>query len=99
MPAARTWPEAAPSLPCPPAPADLGAALGELRHLRAAILELCAAEGVRLERDALLLVHAALDDAVTAIAGAIAHAAIVAGKLERDRLDLTLRLLPVGVFI
>jgi PAS domain S-box-containing protein len=78
---------------------DLPAALGELSHLRAALLELCAAEGIRMEGEAAVLVHAALDGAMTTLAVAHAHRAVASGALERERLDLTLRLLPVGVFI
>jgi PAS domain S-box-containing protein len=79
--------------------ADLSADLGALVHLRTALFELCAAEGVRLEGEAAHVVHAALDDAVAAAAGAMACGAIAAARQERERLDLTLQLLPVGVFI
>jgi len=69
----------------PPTPHDLRAALGEITHLRAALIELCAAEGVRLEGEAALLVHAVLDEAMTCIASAIEHVARAAEQRERER--------------
>ena len=82
-----------------PAAQDLPAMLAQLAHLRAALLEGCAAEGVPLAGEAAVLVHGALDEAMATVAGAVVRRAIAVGKLERERLDLTLRLLPVGVFI
>jgi PAS domain S-box-containing protein len=80
-------------------PDDPAVALRELPLLRPALVELCAAEGVALEGHALFLVHDALGHAANAVAIAITRGAKAAAERERARLDLTLRLLPVGVFI
>ncbi len=88
-----------PPCPDPPTPEELPAALGELALLRTAILEVCAAEGVRPDGEAAILVHAALDEAMVAVADAIVRRALAVAKLDRERLELTIELLPVGVFV
>ncbi len=82
-----------------PTPDELSSALGELAHLRAALLELCAAHGVRLEGDAAHALHAMLDEVMAAVATTGARRAVAFEARERERLDQAMRLLPVGVFV
>jgi PAS domain S-box-containing protein len=88
---ARTWEVGA--------SCNMVATLREISHLRAAILELCADEGEPLEGEPAILVHAAIDGAMAAVAGTLEREARAVAERERERLDLTLRLLPVGVCI
>src|SRR5579871_3925964 len=59
-------------------PEDVSATLRELAHLRAAIVDVCAACGVRLEGEAAILVHGALDEVMACVAGAVARRLVAA---------------------
>lgn len=65
---------------------ELPAALRELSHLRAAIGDLCKSEGVPLPGDEVLLLNAALDEAMAAAADAIHQAAQAELRASEERL-------------
>ena len=63
---------------------SLAEALRELSHLRAAVIDLCAAEGVDLAGEEALLVHSALDESMTTAAIASDERNLLIGRATND---------------
>ncbi len=77
---------------------SLAQALREISHLRAVLLELLHAEKIALDCEEAMLLHAAIDEAMSTVAVRMEQVARRELAFEHGRLRTVLELLPVGVF-